>query len=708
MVTHSAPDKQDVVSPLVPSDAEWTRLLQERAQELRTAIVDVVVPVYKGYAETLRCLFSVLDSKGQIPFRLTVINDASPDDSLIGRISDLAANFGFTLLHNSQNQGFVKTCNRALRQAGDLDVVLLNSDAEVFGDWLDRLHRAAYRDSRTGTVTPFSNNAEICSYPVFARDNWAPLELNDRELDALAAVVNANEDADIPTGVGFCMYMRAACIQEIGLLDEENFGKGYGEENDFCRRAHTANWRNIHAMDVFVRHYGGASFGASKAERIAHAVKKVEELNPGYGKAVADFLHADPASRFRRRLDIGRVRRRIQGKTFLFISHNWGGGTEVHVQYMRDRLEAEGHAVLFCRMSKEIPGSIMVSDPLTPNTPNLGTFDVRHGGHAFEAIVADLGVEHIHIHNLADFPEEASDLFRCTADRLSIPYDLTLHDYLPICPRITLIDISGVYCGEPDISACETCLSRDGSPFGHPSGWNWRERYHRLLAGARLRIVPDQDVADRYHRYYPELQFVVRPHEEKWTVDHIAEDTRLCEDSSPKGRRIGIIGAIGPNKGSALIQETAKYCADNGIDLTFVIIGYTDRDEQLLQLPNIEITGRYDERDGVQVLKKANCNILWFPAVWPETYSYTLTLAILANVYPIAFDIGAIARRLRDAGWGGIMPLDYIFKIKEIALALQDWVVPAPYANPGFTSTVYPAPMIHSYYGLPATPPLPD
>lgn len=701
MVNPSTISRQDIVTPTTPADHEWESLALRWSRDTRPPVVDVVVPVYKGYAETLRCLFSVLDSNGQIPFRLTVINDASPDDSLVVRISELAAEYGFDLLHNAENLGFVKTCNRALTRAGELDVVLLNSDAEVFGDWLDRLHRAAYRDSRTGTVTPFSNNAEICSYPFFARDNWAPLELSDRELDSLAAIVNADGDTDIPTGVGFCMYMKAACIQEVGLLDEGNFGKGYGEENDFCRRAHRMGWRNIHALDIFVRHYGGASFGASKAERIANAVAMVEKLNPGYGNAVAEFLHSDPALPYRRRLDVARIRRRIHGKTFLFITHNWGGGTEVHVQYMRDRLEAEGHAVLFCRMSREFPGAIVLTDPLTPTTPNLGIFAIKHDKHAFECVIAELGVEHIHIHNLADFPEDASDFFRCAANQLSIPYDLTLHDYLPICPRITLIDISGAYCGEPAISACETCLSRDGSPFGHPSGWNWRERYYRLLAGARLRIVPDKDVADRFLRYYPELHFTVRPHEEKWNLDNAVEPT-LSPNAAQnrRGRRIGIIGAIGPNKGSALIHETAKYCADNGIDLTFVIIGYTDRDEQLMKLPNIEITGRYDERDGVQVVKRANCDILWFPAVWPETYSYTLTLAIVAGVYPIAFDIGAIARRLRDAGWGGIMPLDYIFDIEKTTAALRDWEIPAANANPGFISTVYPHPLIQSYYDI--------
>jgi GT2 family glycosyltransferase len=73
----------------------------------------------------------------------------------------------------------------------------------------------------------------------------------------MAAGINAGKEVEIPTGVGFCMYARRACLDEIGLFDLEKFGSGYGEENDLCRRALSAGWRNILAPNIFVRHYGG-------------------------------------------------------------------------------------------------------------------------------------------------------------------------------------------------------------------------------------------------------------------------------------------------------------------------------------------------------------------------------------------------------------------------------------------------------------------
>jgi len=143
----------------LPKDEEWASI--EVRPALHAADIDVIVPVYKGRAETLRCLFSVLASKNITPYELVVINDASPDHELTADLKQLAARYRFTLLDNETNCGFVHTVNLGMALHGDRDVVLLNSDAEVYGDWLDRLYRASRRHHRTGKVTTLSNNATL-------------------------------------------------------------------------------------------------------------------------------------------------------------------------------------------------------------------------------------------------------------------------------------------------------------------------------------------------------------------------------------------------------------------------------------------------------------------------------------------------------------------------------------------------------------------
>jgi len=210
--------------------------------------VDIIVPVYRGLEDTRRCIESVLAADNQTPWRLIVINDASPEPEVTAWLREVAPRDPrIVLLENDENLGFVGTVNRGMALSEQDDVLLLNSDTEVTGNWLDRIRSAAYGDQKIASVTPFSNNATICSYPRFCEDNDLPAGWDIARLDALFARVNAGQVVDVPTGVGFCMYIRRDALRQLGLFDVEHFGKGYGEENDFCIRAYKAGWRNLQA-----------------------------------------------------------------------------------------------------------------------------------------------------------------------------------------------------------------------------------------------------------------------------------------------------------------------------------------------------------------------------------------------------------------------------------------------------------------------------
>ena len=166
-----------------------------RARE--SASVDVIIPIYRGLEETRRCLDSVLAFPQQTLHEIIVINDCSPEPELTAYLRHLAGTGVITLLENPVNLGFVNTVNHGMIRHSDRDVALLNSDAEVHGDWLDRLRRHAESSPLIGTVTPFSNNATICSYPRFVQDNPLPEGWPLAALDALFAQVNAGQAVDI-------------------------------------------------------------------------------------------------------------------------------------------------------------------------------------------------------------------------------------------------------------------------------------------------------------------------------------------------------------------------------------------------------------------------------------------------------------------------------------------------------------------------------
>lgn len=313
-----------MLSRLIP--ARW-----RRAPASAAGTVDVVIPVYRGVAETHACLESVIASAGRVPFEIVAIDDASPEPAILALLARLASERRVTLVTHAANRGFVASANEGMSRHPERDVVLLNSDTEVAPGWLDRLAACARADPSIGTVTPFSSNATICSYPRPLVANDLPPGESTASLDAAFAAANAGRSADIPTAVGFCMYIPRACLRRVGLFDEERYGAGYGEEVDFCMRAGRAGLRNVAAADVFVRHVGEVSFQGSGAERREKAQAMVDSLYPEFQRMLREFIPADPLRGLRRRADLQRLRR---------VPH------ELH------RVEAAGHV----KLSWERPG----------------------------------------------------------------------------------------------------------------------------------------------------------------------------------------------------------------------------------------------------------------------------------------------------------------------------------------------------------------
>jgi len=261
--------------------------------------IDIIVPVYRDFEVTRRCIESVFLAPCRVSQRLVVVDDCSPEADLRDWLRGLASEGRLDLITNASNEGFVRSVNKAMALHPSRDVVLLNSDCEVSGDWLDRLCRIVAADKSIGTATPFSNNATICSYPICGRENSLPKGWGLAELDRLAALSNPGVAVDLPTAVGSCMFIRRACWESVGGFDAEAFGHGYGEECDFSMRARNAGWRNVLAANVLVFHQGSVSFGGARDERVRRAEAIIRERYPDYGSSVARFIETDPAGPFR-------------------------------------------------------------------------------------------------------------------------------------------------------------------------------------------------------------------------------------------------------------------------------------------------------------------------------------------------------------------------------------------------------------------------
>lgn len=624
-------------------------------------VVDVIIPVYGGTQETLRCLWSVLTSPVRTPYELIVINDAGPAPELNAMLRSLAARDLFTLEQHKLNQGFVKTVNQGLRLHKDRDAVILNSDTVVYNDWLDRLLRHAREHPRLATITPLSNNATICSYPETLRDNRLALEVTYAEIDRLAGEANRGQHVDAPSGVGFCMFMRRQAIREVGAFDERRFGRGYGEENDFCQRAMRRGWRNAVAYDVYVRHVGSVSFKFEAAERTARAMKVLQKLHPDYEAQVNKFIADDAGWIHRARLDLARLKKLRSQRNVLLVCHNRGGGTERHLLEQSRLLLAQGAGVFELRPSHE-PGCVALLHPGLYGLHNLAAMPLD-APHFFDEALTSLGISEIHIHHLIDFPAATSHTMTDAAKRLGISLRLAVHDYYAICPRVNLVTPEGRYCGDPSPADCDACLRKD-QQFEKTGGIEaWRRGSLELLTAVDQVVVPSADVARRLASLAPGIRLAVEPHEDD-PPRRVSGTPRLQE---AEALRVLVVGAISRIKGFEVVHGVAKSIVERQLPMKLMLLGYSMNDT-LLAEAGVTMLGRYFDNELMEKISACDPHIVFIPSIWPETYCYVLSGALRSGRQIAVFDLGAQGERAREHDMQHlVMPLDLADRPDELA-----------------------------------------
>ncbi len=610
----------------------------------------VVIPVHGARDDTLRCLDSVLAT---LPAwgRVVVVDDASPDQTLVQTLHALLDRREITLLSHAANRGFPAAVNTGLKACGGDDVVLLNSDTLVADGWLERLREAAYSSACIGTVTPLSNNATVLSYPDAWHDNALPSLQETRTLDALAATLQV-EPVDIPTAVGFCMFIKSACVAQVGGMREDLFAQGYGEENDFCMRARHVGWRHVAAPNVFVAHIGGRSFTAARAYLQDRNLRVLNMLHPGYDRLIEAFRSTDPLARPRRALDMLRWRSlRDERPGVLLVTHGRQGGVRRHVHERAALLRRQGLRPILLWPAEGRNGGkdCVLGDGPEGGTPNL-RFSLPDEHDLFLDLLCGDNLQHCEIHNLVGHDHTIIDI--CNA--LGLPYDIYVHDYAWFCPRISLLTTGRRYCGEPDIRDCEACVADNGSESEETIGVaELVSRSADELRGARAVIAPSTDSASRMRRHFPRIHPVVRA----WQPDAAAERIASAGGSGDK-LRICIPGAIGYQKGYEILLACARDAARRELDLEFIVVGFTIDDARLLATGKVYITGEYEEGHCVALIERQSSDVAFLPSIWPETWSYTLSDAWEAGLKALCFDVGAPAERIRATGRGWLIPLD--------------------------------------------------
>ena len=578
------------------------------------SIVDVIIPVYRGAAETRACIESVLAAKNTQLVHIVVVDDASPEPEIGVYLTTLTRDARITLVNNDRNLGFVASCNLAMRLHPDRDLVLLNSDTLVADGWLDRMVACAVAVPNAASVTPFSNNATICSYPRVAVANALPTGLTTAELDRLFASVNAGRCVDIPTAVGFCMLMKRTAIDTIGLFDEEAFGRGYGEENDWCLRGTALGYSHQLCGGVFVYHQGEVSFRDDSLPGKSAAQLVIDTRYPHYRELISRHLADDPARLLRRQMDVARLSASTRPRV-LFITHNWGGGTEKHVNDLTIIL-ANSLEMLVLKPHGERGLSLRWA---RDGEEFEAYFEDRKHPQELLTLLRAVGISRVHLHHVQGLPAYVLDLHT----ELGVPLDITLHDYFPLTQRY--------HVGPDDAVAAEAV-----SPVNDwgLSDIEWRQRMGVLLTSAARIIAPSRDLAQRMQKAFQNLDIQIHAHPDS--------------DSGPVPLtfKVLVLGALTVQKGLKVLEACATDARERQLPLFFKLLGHAGEAVATFPAIPLAIGGTYRQEDLDQLIALERADAFLFPSQIPETYSYTLTSALRANLPIVASALGAFTERL--------------------------------------------------------------
>lgn len=618
----------------------------------RRRAATVVIPVHDGCAVVLACLRSV---RASLPAgaRILVVDDGSSDPVLIAALDDLVRSGDIALLRHPRAQGFPAAANAGICAASGRDVVLLNSDTLVPAGWLERLQQAAYARHDIGTVTPLSNDAGILSYPGPAGSNERPDQAATNRLDHAARRANGGTIADVPVGVGFCLYLRRDCLNAVGCFRADLFAQGYGEENDLCLRARRLGWRNVALTGLFVGHLGGTSFGGSATHLRARNSRILERIHPGYQAFIDDYLVRDLLADPRRRIDlhIWRDRGRKWQRSTILITHNDGGGVEQRLTSAVEAHRLAGRRPIVLRPAQTADGepAIAVRDGLSDDLPNL-IYAMPRKLPALLKLLRASKPETVEAHHLADYPPAIYDL----VSLLGIPYDVHVHDYAWLCPRVSLVGANDRYCGEPDLLDCEACVADHGHFLKEEiTVAALRRRSASFLAAARRVVVPSNDTGIRMRRHFDRLVTTTVPHEDDAAISPPA---KAC--TTGRGRAsVCVVGAIGVHKGYDILLACARDAARRDLDLEFIVVGHTIDDARMLATGRIFITGRFEPAEAVDLIVQQNARLGFVVSICPETWCLSLGDIWRAGLRAAAFDIGAPAERIRRSGRGILLPL---------------------------------------------------
>ncbi len=191
-----------------------------------------------------------------------VVDNASTDESVVMIREQFPL---VNLIENSENIGFARANNLALRQSRGEYLMLLNPDTQLKAGALQTLVEFIANNPQAAAAGPRILNPDGSLQP-----SCSPTPTLLREMLRLLHAPGVRPDGYYPmhswdqstprqvdTMLGACIVIKREALEQIGFLDEDYFI--YSEEVDLCTRLKQAGWELYWVPQSEIVHYGGQS-----------------------------------------------------------------------------------------------------------------------------------------------------------------------------------------------------------------------------------------------------------------------------------------------------------------------------------------------------------------------------------------------------------------------------------------------------------------
>lgn len=761
--------------------------------------VDIIIPIYNAFEDLQICLQSIYANTDLQKNRLILINDRSTDDRIRPYLDEQKCHVNsingqqdnIIVIHNEINKGFSNNINLGMEQSDTNDVILLNSDTIVTKNWVEKMVDCAYSDGSIGTVTPVSNNATLCSVPNFCEENSLPEGMTVEQAAEIVEDCSMKQYPRITVAHGFCMLVKREVINCVGKFDAETFGRGYGEENDFCNRAEQMGYIHVMCDDTYIYHSGTKSFVSKEKEAYIREHDRIlQERYPAqmHNNAVhcRDNPNAFVGNNIGYHFDIWNGKKNVLyllQSDFKEGADDNVGGTQLHVKHLTMALRDTMNIFVAARDKEYLQVTAYVGEKEHTFRFFIGekeafpVFRSRKLAEIFRLILEGFRIDLVHVHHTAT---TSLDIYY-EADKLGIPLIYTAHDFYYVCPTVKMLDAEGKVCIGTDEADCANCLKkRAGLYEKNHYMQSWREQHEEVLKLCKTIVVPSESTKEILSGYYPsqseKIQViehgmdkhslisvdeskVVHEQDFVWKIEKFDQKGRcpflsgvaylkdepdvqrkvILKITDAQGKtiymptnfgknldvlqienrfycylpngvladgdvkveailekenelymnkstkeilkkvsfrqksnfKVAFIGGISEEKGGRIIAEVIKQGPD---DVEWYVLGGIG-EENLFQLrkDNLVKTGFYYQEDLATHLKYHEIDAICILSKWPETFSYTLSEAVLNHIPVIVTDIGALGQRTRSNGIGSWVNVDEKNAVRETIEIVNAW-----------------------------------